>query len=141
MFNALNRFMSRLDGGDTHQGQQEPGSFGFQVLRNTNLQLAIEPWFDFIVGINGRPIDNPGPSLFAQEVRNCAGGSVSLGVWSAKASHSLPPQSPGQRTRELHIPVPNDSASLGLSLQFSPLALAANIWHVLDVSNNSPADP
>ncbi|KAJ6781174.1 hypothetical protein PWT90_08328 [Aphanocladium album] len=102
MFNALNRFISRLDGGDTPQGQQEQGSFGFQVLRNTNLQLAIEPWFDYIVGINGRSI--------------------------------------GQRTREMHIPVPADTASLGLSLQFSPLALAANIWHVLDVPANSPAD-
>ncbi|KAJ3477578.1 hypothetical protein NLG97_g8805 [Lecanicillium saksenae] len=102
MFNALNRFMSRLDGGDTPQGQQEQGSFGFQVLRNTNLQLAVEPWFDYIVGINGRPI--------------------------------------GQRTREMHIPVPADTASLGLSLQFSPLALAANIWHVLEVPANSPAD-
>jgi hypothetical protein len=56
MFNALNRFMSRLDGGDTPQRQQEQGSFGFQVLRNTNLELPIEPWFDFIVGINGRAI-------------------------------------------------------------------------------------
>lgn len=56
MFNALNRFMSRLDGGDTPQRNQEQGSFGFQVLRNTNLQLAVEPWFDYIVGINGRPI-------------------------------------------------------------------------------------
>ncbi|OAA64810.1 golgi reassembly stacking protein [Cordyceps fumosorosea ARSEF 2679] len=130
MFNALNRFMSRLDGGDAHQGQQERGSFGFQVLRNTNLQLAIEPWFDFVVGINGRPIDNPDPSLFAQEIRNCAGGNVSLGIWSAK----------GQRTREMHIPVPADTASLGLSLQYSPLSLAANIWHVLDVPTNSPAD-
>ncbi|KID76827.1 golgi reassembly-stacking protein 2, partial [Metarhizium brunneum ARSEF 3297] len=55
MFNALNRFMSRLDG-DVPQRRNEQGSFGFQVLRNTNLQLAIEPWFDFIVGINGRPI-------------------------------------------------------------------------------------
>ncbi|OAA79724.1 golgi reassembly stacking protein [Akanthomyces lecanii RCEF 1005] len=113
MFNALNRFMSRLDGGDTPQGHQEQGSFGFQVLRNTNLQLAVEPWFDFLVGINGRPIDNPDPSLFAQE---------------------------GQRTREMHIPVPADTGSLGLSLQYTPLALAANIWHVLDVPANSPAD-
>lgn len=40
----------------------------------------------------------------------------------------------------MHIPVPADTASLGLSLQFSPLALAANIWHVLDVPANSPAD-
>ncbi|ATY61612.1 golgi reassembly stacking [Cordyceps militaris] len=113
MFNALNRFMSRLDGGDAQHGQSDQGSFGFQVLRNTNLQLAVEPWFDFVVGINGRPIDNADPSLFAQE---------------------------GQRTREMHIPVPTDTASLGLSLQYAPLALAANIWHVLDVPANSPAD-
>jgi hypothetical protein len=74
--------------------------------------------------------DNPDPSLFAQEVRNCAGGSVSLALWSAK----------GQRTREVHLPVPIDNPSLGLSLQWTPLAVAANIWHVLDVAQNSPAD-
>ncbi|KAF4472759.1 hypothetical protein FALBO_344 [Fusarium albosuccineum] len=130
MFNALNRFISRLDGDVQQQRQQERGSFGFQVLRNTNLDLAVEPWFDFIVGINGRPIDNPEPALFAQEVRNCAGSTVTLGLWSAK----------GQKTREMHVPVPFDTASLGLSLQYSPLALAANIWHVLDVPANSPAD-
>ncbi|KAF1739179.1 uncharacterized protein CRV24_001111 [Beauveria bassiana] len=40
----------------------------------------------------------------------------------------------------MHIPVPANTAALGLSLQYSPLALAANIWHVLDVPANSPAD-
>ncbi|KAM0274126.1 hypothetical protein ACHAPA_001077 [Fusarium lateritium] len=130
MFNALNRFISRLDGDVQQQRQQERGSFGFQVLRNTNLDLAIEPWFDFIVGINGRPIEDPEPALFSQEVRNCAGSTVTLGLWSAK----------GQRTREIHVPVAPDTASLGLSLQYAPLALAANIWHVLDVPANSPAD-
>ena len=40
----------------------------------------------------------------------------------------------------MHVPVPSDTASLGLSLQYSPIALAANIWHVLDVAANSPAD-
>ncbi len=40
----------------------------------------------------------------------------------------------------MHIPVPSDSASLGLSLQYAPIALAANIWHVLDVAPKSPAD-
>jgi hypothetical protein len=63
-------------------------------------------------------------------VRNCAGGTVSLGLWSAK----------GQRTRELHIPVPQDTASLGLTLQWTALSVASNIWHVLDVPANSPAD-
>ncbi|KAF5020637.1 hypothetical protein F66182_7344 [Fusarium sp. NRRL 66182] len=147
MFNALNRFISRLDGDVQQQRQQERGSFGFQVLRNTNLDLAIEPWFDFIVGINGRPIEDPEPALFSQEVRNCAGSTVTLGLWNAKVKSFSTvymngqltiPQ--GQRTREIHAPVAPDTASLGLSLQYAPLALAANIWHVLDVPANSPAD-
>ncbi|KAI1408833.1 GRASP55/65 PDZ-like domain-containing protein [Hypoxylon sp. FL1857] len=129
MFNALNRYLSRLDG-DTRPQQKEGHGYGFQVLRNTNLELAVEPWFDFIVGINGRMIDNPDPRLFAQEVRNCAGASVALGLWSAK----------GQRTRVLHVPVPADTRSLGLSLQWTPLSVASNVWHVLDVAPNSPAD-
>ncbi|KAI1172453.1 GRASP55/65 PDZ-like domain-containing protein [Nemania sp. FL0916] len=128
MFNALNRYLSRLDG-DSRQQQKEGQGYGFQVLRNTNLELGVEPWFDFIVGINGRMIDNPDPRLFAQEVRNCAGGTVGLGIWSAK----------GQRIRILHLSVP-PTGSLGLSLQWSPLSLASTIWHVLDVPANSPAD-
>jgi hypothetical protein len=56
MFNALNRFISRLDGDDPRNKQSNHSGFGFQVLRNTNLELAIEPWFDYIVGINGRMI-------------------------------------------------------------------------------------
>ncbi|KAI1368835.1 GRASP55/65 PDZ-like domain-containing protein [Xylaria arbuscula] len=128
MFNALNRYLSRLDG-DSRQQQKEGQGYGFQVLRNTNLELGVEPWFDFIVGINGRMIDNPDPRLFAQEVHNCAGGTVALGLWSAK----------GQRTRILHIPVPQ-AGSLGLSLQWASLSLASTIWHVLDVPAISPAD-
>lgn len=63
MFNALNRFISRLDG-EPQPRREQQGGFGFQVLRNTNLELSIEPWFDFIVGINGRPVvrDNAGPA-------------------------------------------------------------------------------
>ncbi|KAI1356640.1 GRASP55/65 PDZ-like domain-containing protein [Xylaria sp. FL0043] len=129
MFNALNRYLSRLDG-DSRPQQKEGQGYGFQVLRNTNLELGVEPWFDFVVSINGRMIDNPDPRLFAQEVRNCAGGTVALGLWSAK----------GQRTRVLHIPVPSSTGSLGLSLQWAPLSLASTIWHVLDVPANSPAD-
>ncbi|KAI2618889.1 GRASP55/65 PDZ-like domain-containing protein [Hypoxylon sp. NC1633] len=129
MFNALNRYLARLDG-DARPQQKESHGFGFQVLRNTNLELGVEPWFDFIVGINGRVLDNPDPRLFAQEVRNCAGASVALGIWSAK----------GQRTRVLHVAVPPDTRSLGLSLQWTPLAVASNVWHVLDVPANSPAD-
>ena len=56
MFNALNRFISRLDSDAPTHHSNQGGSYGFQVLRNKSPELAIEPWFDFIVGINGRMI-------------------------------------------------------------------------------------
>ncbi len=46
----------------------------------------------------------------------------------------------GQRTRAIRVPVPSDSGSIGLTLQWTPLAVVSNIWHVLDVPANSPAD-
>ena len=65
MFGALNRFIGRLDS----EAPQEPRStgestsFGFQVLRNKDSELPLEPWFDFIVGINGHPIVSDSVSL------------------------------------------------------------------------------
>lgn len=55
MFGALNRFISRLDGEPQNQ-QSLQGAGGFQVLRNNNKEVALEPWFDFIIGINGRTL-------------------------------------------------------------------------------------
>lgn len=74
--------------------------------------------------------DNPEPSLFIQELRNCAGTNISLGVFSAK----------GSQIREIFISVPADAAPLGLALQWSPLACTEDVWHILDVMPNSPAD-
>jgi hypothetical protein len=57
MFNVLNRFISRLDGDPQTPGATGlQGAAGFQVLRNTNKELNVEPWFDFIIGINGRTL-------------------------------------------------------------------------------------
>jgi golgi reassembly-stacking protein len=36
--------------------------------------------------------------------------------------------------------VPPDTATLGLTLQWTSISVAANIWHVLDVPAQSPAD-
>jgi golgi reassembly-stacking protein len=58
MFGVLNRFIGRLDA-ETSQHSSRPGSdnaFGFQVLRNQDPDLPLEPWFDFIIGINGHLI-------------------------------------------------------------------------------------
>lgn len=61
MFGALNRFISRLDAAplnDNHNHHQSStnGAYGFQVLRNSNAEIPLEPWFDYIIGINGRTI-------------------------------------------------------------------------------------
>ena len=56
MFNVLNKFISRLDSDSAPQPPTQSAgdsSYGFQVLSNTNKDLPIEPWFDFIIGING----------------------------------------------------------------------------------------
>lgn len=59
MFGALNRFISRLDAEPLPKSQTQQNtdtSYGFQVLRNTNPDLNLDPWFDFIIGLNGHYI-------------------------------------------------------------------------------------
>ena len=58
VFGALNRFISRLDSDAPPQNFKKgfQGTFGFQVLRNKNHEVPIEPWYDFVIGINGRQI-------------------------------------------------------------------------------------
>lgn len=46
----------------------------------------------------------------------------------------------GQNIREMYVPVPADTASLGLSLQWAPLSNTEDVWRILDVTPNSPAD-
>lgn len=134
-----------------NQGQDEI-PFGFQVLRNPNPELPIEPWFDFIIGINHRRIvrcphfiptslivlfelstnttkEYPDPALFSQEIRNCAGGHITLSLWSAK----------GQTQRQLTLPIPHDNPGLGLTLQSTNFSVTDNTWRVEDVQTNSPA--
>ncbi|KAK2800959.1 hypothetical protein FQN50_007934 [Emmonsiellopsis sp. PD_5] len=131
MFGALNRFISRLD---SEPSQQQANNFrdnpyGFQVLRNKNAELPLEPWFDFIIGINGHVIDDPDPNLFATEIRNCAGSSVTFEIWSAK----------GQRTHTVTLPVPSTNPSLGVTFQLAPLSSTQNVWHITEIP--SPLSP
>ena len=60
MFGALNRFIGRLDGEPSSpsptRNESRDNAFGFQVLRNKDPDLPLEPWFDFVVGINGHLI-------------------------------------------------------------------------------------
>ena len=133
MFGALNRFIARLDSDpQILQKSTSNNAYGFQILRNTHTDLPLEPWFDFIIGINGRNIDNGDANLFATEIRNCAGSNVSLGIYGCK----------GQQIREMYVSIPAEAekAGLGVSLQWAPLSVTQDVWHILDVMPNSPAD-
>jgi len=66
----------------------------------------------------------------------CEGKAVSDFVSKSSANNL----SQGQRTRTIHIPVSAGNPSLGLSLQWTSLSTVSNIWHILDVPANSPAD-
>lgn len=46
----------------------------------------------------------------------------------------------GQRTRTIQVPISAGNPSLGLTLQWTSLSAASNIWHILDVPASSPAD-
>lgn len=48
--------------------------------------------------------------------------------------------SQGQRVRTLYIPVPTPSPTLGLTLQWASLSSTEDVWHILDVAPDSPAD-
>ncbi|RPA86566.1 hypothetical protein BJ508DRAFT_301929 [Ascobolus immersus RN42] len=122
-------------------GGPPANSYGFQVLRNISPTLNLDPFFDFIVGINGRPIEDPNPNLFLQEVYNCAGSVLRLGVWSGK----------GGRLRDVDVDLTQPKldgfglthdgrVQLGLSVQWTPLSVAGNVWRILRVQENSPAD-
>ena len=133
MFGALNRFIARLDSDPGTQAQPRGlsnHSYGFQVLKNTNSELSLDPWFDFVIGINGRTLDNGDSQLFATEIRNCAGSTISLGVYGVK----------GQQIREVYASIPPDGSGLGVGLQWTPLSVSEDVWHILDVMPNSPAD-
>ncbi|PYH44169.1 putative Golgi reassembly stacking protein [Aspergillus saccharolyticus JOP 1030-1] len=130
MFGAFNRFIGlEAEPAQQPRSSTADNSFGFQVLRNKDPEVPLEPWFDFIIGINGRLIEDPDPNLFATEVRNCAGSRVTFEVWSAK----------GQKSHTVSLPIPAHNPTLNLAVQLAPLASTQNIWHVLSIP--SPLSP
>lgn len=46
----------------------------------------------------------------------------------------------GQKIREIYIYIPAENPTLGISLQWTPLSVTEDVWHILDVAPNSPAD-
>lgn len=96
LFGSLNRFISRLDAAPQEQQQSGVGgAYGFQVLRNANQEVSLEPWFDFIIGINGRTIVSTKEMDFKAEVTDgrcrttLIRGSLQLRCATARATPSV----------------------------------------------------
>ncbi|XP_026821916.1 Golgi reassembly-stacking protein 2 isoform X2 [Rhopalosiphum maidis] len=113
------------------------GTEGYHVLKvqdNSPGQAAgLEAFFDFILAINNTRLDKDNDTL-KEMLKNGDGNEILLAVYSSKT----------QIVREVKI-VPNSNwggqGLLGVSIRFCSFAGAnENVWHILDVHPNSPAD-
>jgi hypothetical protein len=107
-----------------------PGYHVLRVLANSPAANAgLEPWFDYICGVNSTKIDNTNAHLLGSTVKSAAEQKlpVTFTVYSAK----------GQTLRDVYLEA---STEVGVSLRWCPLASASNVWHVLDVYPSSPAE-
>lgn len=168
MFGALNRFIGRLD--EAPQEPRNPSgestSFGFQVLRNKDPELPLEPWFDFIVGINGHSIVRdlsqwklyhlmligfryrktqtrtsllPKSAIAQARVWPLRSGAQRYTLSVSYITAQWLRRLQGQRTHTVSIPISPTNPSLGVALQLAPLSSTQHIWHVLSIP--SPLSP
>ncbi|CAF0984830.1 unnamed protein product [Adineta steineri] len=112
------------------------GTEGFHVLRvqegSPGHKAGLEPYFDFIVSINGIRL-NTDDEKFKETLKANINKPVELQVYNSKT----------QAVRQLPL-VPHENwggqGLLGLSIRFSSFDKAnENVWHILDVQLHSPA--
>ncbi|CAF1249992.1 unnamed protein product [Rotaria sordida] len=112
------------------------GTEGFHVLRvqhgSPGHKAGLEPYFDFIVSINGVRLDTDNEK-FKEILKENINKPVELLVYNSKT----------QTVRQLQL-TPHENwggqGLLGLSIRFSSFDKAnENVWHVLDVQPHSPA--
>ncbi|ODQ67671.1 hypothetical protein NADFUDRAFT_50092 [Nadsonia fulvescens var. elongata DSM 6958] len=80
-----------------------------------------------VISTEAAPID-----FFLYLIQQATPGSpVALDIWSAK----------GRTIRQVAFALPDNTSpgSLGISIQWTPLSVSDNVWHVLNVAPNSPA--
>lgn len=126
---------------------QENGPvFGFRVLHvekdSEAHQAGLEPLFDFIVGVNGHQLSDsrrheaqaaetaPVDELKAHLAES---NPITLSVWSMK----------GKVIRVVKLrahPTEDGLFGLGLNVQWTALKVGDHVWHVLNITEGSPAD-
>ncbi|XP_030748981.1 Golgi reassembly-stacking protein 2 [Sitophilus oryzae] len=113
------------------------GSDGFHVLRvqenSPGAKAGLIPFFDFIISINGVRLNKDDGTL-KNILKNGVGKSLPVTIYSCKT----------QNVRSVTVE-PSDSwggqGLLGISIRFCSFEIAKdNVWHILEVHPNSPAD-
>lgn len=121
--------------------------YGFRILHTEAGSEAsaagLEPLFDYIVGVNGEHFELPKTQNSVEveaiqvpldTLHNLMGSSslAHLEVWSMK----------GAETRSVNVRITPSAEDYGLGtvVQWTPLEAAEHVWHVLDITPNSPAD-
>ncbi|KAL9544447.1 hypothetical protein MBANPS3_007625 [Mucor bainieri] len=121
----------------------EQGQYGFHVLKvkenSPAFHAGIEQFFDYIVNINGIPLNNGDSQTLLKTLQEYEGKPLPMGVYSSKEQSfreiTLTP------SRDWHPDDPNEKSLIGCSIRFCSFERAGeNVWHVLDVSPNSPAE-
>lgn len=112
------------------------GSEGYHILRvqenSPGSKAGLQPFFDFIVSINGIRLDRDNDTL-KTILKNGIGKQIPMTVYSYKS----------QSVRTLTIE-PSDTwggqGYLGVSIKFCSFEVAKEtVWHILEVHPNSPA--
>ncbi|KAJ3654028.1 hypothetical protein Zmor_013242 [Zophobas morio] len=113
------------------------GTEGYHVLRvqenSPGSRAGLQAFFDFIVAINGTRLDQDNDTL-KQILKNGMGKQLPMTIYSSKT----------QSVRSVNIE-PSDSwggqGLLGVSIRFCSFEGAnENVWHILEVNPDSPAD-
>jgi len=113
------------------------GSEGYHVLRvqegSPGYKAGLEPFFDFIISVEDRRLDQDDDTL-KEVLKTNVEKPCKLLVYSSKT----------RKVRESSITPSNlwgGQGLLGVSIRFCSFDGASdNVWHVLDVNPNSPAD-
>ncbi|KIO02834.1 hypothetical protein M404DRAFT_1002061 [Pisolithus tinctorius Marx 270] len=137
---------------------QVPATYALHVLRVTPgspaSQTSIEPFFDFIVGFNGKDSFSGDTDLDTAELERIVEEHedkvLDLLVWSGKTRETrvvpIVPSRGWALEQQAALP-PDDSgvqpqpSLLGLSMRMCEFESATdNVWHVLEVLEGSPAE-
>ncbi|KAI8997037.1 GRASP55/65 PDZ-like domain-containing protein [Pilobolus umbonatus] len=121
----------------------EQNQYGFHVLKvkenSPAFKAGIEQFFDYIVSINQIPLNNGDSQLLLTTLEEYEGKPLPLGVYSSKEQSfrevTLIP------TKDWNPSNVNEKSYIGCSVRFCSFERAGeNVWHILDISPNSPAE-